>query len=230
MPYKRAYTKRKRYGARRSGTSKGWSRYIPSAATAAKALSLAKYAASVLNVEQKFFNTSQNTTLATSTIISLFHPPQGDGASQRDGISVKMTHWSFNLMLRCPSTQTQYNAVRVVLFMDHQCNGANPLVTDVLDLDNDMVCHRNLANGRRFHIYMDKVYQMVPGTDRQVHTIEYGKSCGTHFLFDSSTGGTGAVADLTTNNLCLFLIPLFTTGVTTEPSYYLDCRSRYVDN
>jgi len=90
MPYrKRGYGKRKRVHKRKSGGKSGWS-LARIANTAGKALKTATYLASLLNVEEKYCDNTNNWSLGTGSYVwytsTLFASvPQGVTANTRTG-------------------------------------------------------------------------------------------------------------------------------------------------
>lgn len=80
---------------------------------------------------------------------------QGDQSVQREGLKINLV--SIQARISCQSNPVQqgYQPVRFILFIDRNCNGANPAITEVLESNqyNSLTAHewRN-----RFHILMDK--------------------------------------------------------------------------
>ncbi len=194
---------------------------------ASKALAMAKYLKSVVNVEYKNFDT---TTLAsaiaqTPAIVQLTNIAQGDTTNTRDGASIKIV--SIRLVYFVLGHADVPNiSLRVQLVCDKQTNQAVYAAGDLLDdatVNDAIISPRNLNNMRRFRVMYDKV-----------HTFSNtGKNCGyfTKYVklqlkirFDASTP---SIADLTENSLSV----VFTSNQPTNvPLVDHHTRLRYVDN
>ncbi len=102
---------------------------------------------------------SGGTITATVNII-----PQGITEITRIGrkCTIKQIGWRYQLTLPevdAQDTPEASDQVRVMMFVDKQCNGATALSTDILESAN-FQSYRNLANIGRFTILMDKTYAM----------------------------------------------------------------------
>lgn len=98
--------------------------------------------------------------------------------------------------------------VRVILFMDKQCNGATAAVTDILKTAS-MVSFRNMDQVDRFVILKDKVYSTSNLTTNSLHTsagavyYSISKKCNEPVHFSSTTG---AITEIRSNNFGLLYI------------------------
>ncbi len=103
---------------------------------------------------------------------------------------------------------------RVILYVDHQCNGATAAVLDILE-STDIRSFNNLANSSRFTILMDRVHDMPRPhlTNEQAaatlscckyfKSFSFYKSCSIPLEFTSTTG---AITEITTNNIGVLII------------------------
>lgn len=140
MPYKkgRGYTRTTGY----------YGRFSPSVALA--------------NSELKFLDTTvtQATVGSTGNITntSLNLIPSGTGESQRVGrkVVIKRIHLKYVCVLKETGTSSSTDdGVRVIVYLDKQCNGATASVTDILET-TQYLSFNNLANKNRFTILMDE--------------------------------------------------------------------------
>ncbi len=163
--------------------------------------------------------------------------PQGVTESQRIGrkCTIKMINWRYRLTLPeqdAVATPAESETVRVIMYIDKQCNGATAAVTDVLETA-DWQSFRNLANSGRFQFLMDKNYVMnyvtlasdgagVVSQGRMVYEDTFYKKCDIPIEFNSTLG---VIAEIRSNNIGVLLIP--EQGVATFAS---KIRLRFSDN
>lgn len=163
--------------------------------------------------------------------------PQGNGPSARIGrkVTIRSINWHWEILKQTHTTGssgTEY--VRVVLYLDKQCNGTAAVPADIMATSN-YLSFRNLANTGRFSILMDKSYmikdQAAAGngtTDRAFETGVRGsfyKKCKIPIEYDS-TATTGALTTIRSNNLGVLLFSR--TGALT--SFTSTIRLRYSDS
>ena len=138
---------------------------------------------------------------------------QGVTESQRVGrkCTIKSINWRYQV--RIPEYDDQANpdpgdTVRVILYLDKQCNGATAANTDILE-SADFQSFRNLANSGRFVILHDKVFSMNHfgvgsatagnlSTGEVVKNATFFKKCNIPIEFNNTTG---AIAEIRSNNL-----------------------------
>ncbi len=151
----------------------------------------------------------------------------GQGITEKTRIGRKITitniAWKYDILLSAATAaNVTAEQVRVILYLDKQCNGAAAAVTDVLETD-DYNSYRNLANISRFNILMDKVYTLIAssGSGRgATDTLAFGEDLvqDTYFKrvnipieFNSTAG---AIGEIRSNNIGILL--LSKTGAITE--------------
>lgn len=151
--------------------------------------------------------------------------PQGVTEVQRIGRKcvIRQIHWKYQVSLPqqdAGATPGSGETVRIILFVDKQCNGATATVANILESAN-FQSFRNLANSGRFNILLDKSMNMnylTMASDgvgfvshaRQVRDGTFNKKCNIPIEFDNTTG---AITEIRSNNLGVLLIssPGFTT-------------------
>lgn len=143
---------------------------------------------------------------------------QGVTESTRVGrkCTIKSINWRYNVFSPAAADQADPpsgDSVRVILYVDKQCNGATAAVTDILET-GDYQSFRNLANVGRFTILMDKmcnVDQQVAQTDgtstgsypRRNYNRTFYKKCNIPIEFNSTTG---AITEIRSNNIGVLLV------------------------
>ncbi len=138
--------------------------------------------------------------------------PQGDTESTRVGRMIKI----HSIQVRgktelATNTSTKSPCIRFFLFLDKQCNGAEPAVTDVLEAA-DFLAHNKLENSGRFVtlktwiICMNQIAAAGNGTANDwgelTRTWQYYKSFKVPIKIQFS-GATGALTEIKSNNLML---------------------------
>ncbi len=113
------------------------------------------------NLESKFFDLDLDDSVIASTglvLDSINEIAQGTAENQRIGRKATITkiQWRYNILLS--NTQNEADTadiVRVIMYLDKQCNGVTAALLDVLETA-DYQSFLNLANSQRFRILMDK--------------------------------------------------------------------------
>ncbi len=131
--------------------------------------------------------------------------------------TIKQINWRYTIII--PNTSNASNTddvVRVILYLDKQCNGATAVNTGIMETTS-FQSFNNLANKNRFTILMDKVHDLqCPGGGGQgdgttssfafVSALVSGtffKKCNIPLEFDSTTG---AITEIRSNNLGVLLL------------------------
>ncbi len=195
---------------------------------AQKALAMAKYLKTIVNVEIKHFDVQQTSAaIGTTPIITqLSNIPQGDTTITRDGNQCKVLGIDFGFVIAQHASAT-ISTIRVMLVCDNQTNGviyvAGDLLEDVTATDA-VVSPRNLDNSRRFQVLYDRFFQFTDnGHEIQVvrpRSFKVSKM----LRFD---GSTPSIADLTEKSLSLFAVSSEATNTVAMTSF---TRLRFVDN
>jgi len=164
--------------------------------------------------KHKFLDTSRDVGVvgvAGTVSASINLIVQGATDTTRVGRKVTIRSVSFRGDIKLPSSlarATTSDIVRIILFVDKQCNGANAAVLDILETAA-WNSYRNLANTSRFIIFMDRFFDVKSpagsGDSDLTETsfsedIEFYKfhfKCAIPLEFDAAAG---AITDLTSNN------------------------------
>lgn len=144
--------------------------------------------------------------------------PQGVTESQRVGrkCTIKSIAWNIQVVLPeqdAGATPLDGDILRIILYLDKQCNGATATVTDILETA-EWHSHYNLANQNRFRFLMDKSiainYASMASDGAGVVSqatvkkyVSFFKSCNIPIEFSSTTG---AIGEIRSNNLGVLLI------------------------
>ncbi len=144
--------------------------------------------------------------------------PQGVTESERVGrkCTLKSINWHWQATLPevdAVMTPAGSDSLRLVVYLDKQCNGATAGVTDLLEAAN-WLQFRNLSNSGRFNFLMDKTVVLNysglasdgAGVVSQGDVLRDGsfyKSCNIPIEFSSTTG---AIGEIRSNNIGILLI------------------------
>lgn len=172
--------------------------------------------------ERKFHDLTVNDTeiatagevLTTGTINTIV---QGVTESTRIGRKVNITKilWNWRVELKNSTTAASMkDSVRLILFLDKQCNGVTAAVDDLLEtLEYDSF--NNLANKDRFVVLYDKKFVLAATagagnttTDTFIGGFRSGtfhKSCNIPIEYDNDAP-TGAIGTIRSNNLAILAI------------------------
>lgn len=145
--------------------------------------------------------------------------PESKTEITRRGLKIICTHISFRYDIDLPQwlavgVPGEASPVRIILFLDKQCNGAAAAVTDVL-LSAEYNSFINLYNQGRFDILMDKIHNINYGAGGPDATCDckfiagYGMSYhweqDVHLMLDFD-GPDDVIGEVTKNNLGLLII------------------------
>ncbi len=132
-------------------------------------------------------------------------------------VSIKSIMWRgafFTTALSNSATVQNSEVVRVIIYLDKQCNGATAAVTDILETAG-FQSYRNLSNSARFVTLMDKTFNVLPeppcGTgavnDQGQRTTNksFYKKCDIKLEYDDSAQ-TGAIGTIRSNNIGMMII------------------------
>ncbi len=176
--------------------------------------------------EKKFFDGTNTlgTVSSTGAIAedSLNHITQGVTEQARVGRLAKIHSLHINGIFELPlstALAAMGDAIRFIVYIDKQCNGATAATTDILEgATPDFLDFRNLANSHRFFILMDKRVSLVMPTNtvlagpvyatgRVIKSFTFNK----HFkdpLPIEFNATTGAITEIRSNNIGVMAISL----------------------
>ncbi len=163
--------------------------------------------------------------------------PQGVTEIQRIGrkCTIRSIHWKYRVDLpevgpvASPNT---IDEVRVILYLDKQCNGATAAALDLLETAT-LRSFRNLANSGRFVFLMDKVHTLnwttlasdAAGAYRQAEVVReysFNKKCEIPIEFNAAAG---TIDEIRSNNLGVLLV-----GVNGAAGFLSSIRLRFSDS
>ncbi len=177
-------------------------------------------------IENKFFDQDiDDAVVATGGTIqaagSICNIAQGTTEIQRDGRKcvVNAINWRYSIKVPSNAAANGFDTVRVILYLDKQCNGATAAVGDILETD-DYQSFNNLANRSRFRILLDRTHTLKQhgaagnGTTNETLTsmdnFSFYKKCQIPLEFSSTTG---AITELRSNNIGVMLVGHLGTAV-----------------
>lgn len=170
--------------------------------------------------ELKFADFSVNdAAIATGGTVqfggSLNQIVQGTGESERIGrkFTVKGIHWRYQFRF-AENAVGASETVRLILYLDKQCNGATATVTDILAL-NDYQSFNNLANKDRFRILADRTHTLARGAGTSSAWSEVAKDGILNVKCNipiECSGTTGAISETRSNNIGVLLLSKNGTG------------------
>ncbi len=155
---------------------------------------------------------AQNGVIQTTGTINII--PQGVTEVQRVGRKCTVTkiQWRWNVVNAGGAAVGTSETVRLIVYLDKQCNGATAAVTDILETD-DYQSFRNLSNTGRFVILYDYTVTLNPqasagnGTANDTATVAengtFYKDCNIPIEFSSTTG---ALTEIRSNNLAVMTV------------------------
>lgn len=165
--------------------------------------------------------------------------PQGTAQDQRVGrqITIRQISWRFTLSM--PEIDSAASAadsdnIRVILYLDKQCNGAAPAITDILATDH-YLSFNNLANKSRFRTLMDRTYDLHYSAGAGNGTTSDWAGFGVRDDFFKKVNipiqiagtGTPTIANIQSNNIGVLVL----TRVGLEgPGLASRMRLRFTDN
>ncbi len=172
--------------------------------------------------EKKFHDIDvDDTTIAAAGSIlntgTLLIIAEGNGEEQRIGRKITITNIHVRAKVTLPGATgaTLTSAmVRVIMYMDTQCNGATAAVTDILETA-DFQSFMNLSNSRRFVTIFDKNFNLhVSGAAASAAAFVFGedsrffqfhKQCSIPIEYDNSVS-SGALTSIRSNNIGILVI------------------------
>ncbi len=194
---------------------------------AAKALAMAKYLKSIVNVEYKrsiVTATASAITVAPITV-SLCDLSQGNTSADRDGAHAKFVsiRWAYHVIMHASATAT---AVRCMIVRDNQTNEAafapGDLINDVT-LSDGIVADRQQDHLKRFTVLYDKVHTLNIAGNKHVYK-RYYKKLNLPIQYD---GNVGDITDQTQKSLHLVFLANESTNT---PTITFDATLRFIDN
>ncbi len=170
--------------------------------------------------EIKFHDVNLNgssISVAGAVTDSIIKIAQGTTESTRIGrkCTIKAVHWHLHVQLPSIATTTigPADILRIILFVDKQCNGATAAVLDILESAN-FQSFRNLANIGRFVMLLDRKITLNPitsssdtggTTETGVHHYDFNFSKKLNLPIEYNSTA-GAITEIKSNNIGVLLI------------------------
>lgn len=185
----------------------------------------------IVDKENKFFDTTVSANMRTtgqihSSSINLI--PQGTTQSTRVGRRIVINSISMKGTITIPTTVISGLNYQIALVLDKQANKANAAYTDIYT-SNAFNSFLNLANSGRFIVLKVFRSQLNPSTILTsttslptLKTIKMYKKCNIPIEF---TADTGAITEITSNNLAWYVI---INGTDDATVLAMTTRVRYV--
>lgn len=142
------------------------------------------------------------------------------GPNERRRVGQKFTIWSLQLRfdyflpeLSNIPAPIQGDGMRIIVFVDKQCNGAKNTTLDLLE-EEDLLSPYNLHNVNRFVILSDVTHTInyltltseSLGNVTQGSVCKFGQSVWDDLAVSVMAGETGSVAELSSNRLAVLAI------------------------
>lgn len=215
---------------------KNWKQYASTAGrvlrTASKALSLARFVASIVNAEKKkydatYTNVSMGTTGAVSTgaFNNMCYIAQGGDIHERGGNSILVKGVAVNGVMYTRDV-AECRARMMIIQDTQQQEDTNPVLSDVLDANADSFTEALLNDKTpgRFKVLRNKNYIFSAATSKTRKIKEYVK-LHTHVKYNGSTG-----ADIQKNGIYILFFSSVAESGTDTPVFLGMTRTYYYDN
>lgn len=236
--YRKSYKPRRRYNYKKKANNNGsFTNTLTSVGkVASTALNIAKFAASVLNAEDKYADYTYNHSLSIAAPFQEVYNLiiQGTDNVERIGRQVRLKSFHFRGNLTMNGTPSvQYCKMYIVIDKKHDASNTKFTLNSYINA-NEELSFRNINFHNRFHTLSQKVYTLSQtGSNRGVHIEEYidfdklPKDIKplTKTEFDG-TGGT--LGDISAYPLYVILVSSASVGQ--EIDCRLKGRIRYIDN
>lgn len=218
MPYKRRFTRRPRRGRRQSAAT----RYM---GYAQKALRVAQFVKSVVNVEYKFIDVSAGVSCSSTGAVALLTGiAVGTTQITRNGNSILTKSLYSQVLLTAAAGATTATMVRYILFRDKQDSSSVPGVTEVLQ-SASVIAPLNRNNGDRFMILCDKrITVPTVGNDTSSKVMKCYKKLHFHTKF---LGDTAAQSDVGENHIYVLCV---SDQASNNPAVNHQVRIKFIDN
>lgn len=219
MPY---YRKRKNFRAKKRFNKKGgsWLGY------AKKALRVANFVKSVVNVEYKYLDVS-NTGLSMSSsgaVALLTGLAVGTTSTTRNGNSILMKSFYSQITFKVNAAATSSTLCRVIYFIDKQDTSSLPAVTDVLSAATVNAPIRRDQGDRFIVLYDRRLVVNLDSGSRPAGILKYFKKLHMHVKY---LGDTAAQSDTGENQIYVLTV---TDAASNNPTFNHTVRMRYIDN
>jgi len=166
------------------------------ASIASTALQTAKWVATLVNAEYKYFDVSPSLPIASTyngyITGPLCAPPQGVDVESRTGDSIKMVNLTMRMILNYNGSN--YENIRVIIFNDKENSMVN--VSDFLDLTGTslaILSPKNQINQYDTKTIFDKTYALSANTPQVLIEEVFKLDMHTHFQASTTTVKNNAI-------------------------------------
>jgi len=194
----------------------------------------------VLTPELKYHDTGFGTGVtlpvgSAASLTSLNKIAQGDSQNQRVGMRINVTSVQVKLRFQLQQSTSTGNSsqVRIIIAVDKQCNGANPVELNLLSTTDDISSLRKPETAKKYRILLDKTYFLNAQGLAWNGVGESGSQVTEGCMFFKRlqlpiyySAAAAAVTSVTQNNLFYMIYTNVTSPVTT---LYGNIRLRYTD-
>lgn len=192
----------------------------------------------LLKNEKKFYDDGIDGTFATAGAIHVTMNDIAQGTSEKTRVGRQIFVHSLHIQGRVslPAATNVSNAkdlVRIIVYIDHQANGATAAVTDILE-SAAYKQFRNLANRKRFSVISDQMLEFEPApiaadAASSFQTTPTKKWYTLHKYFKKPVcieydGVTGDISEIKSNNFGMLLI-----SANGNATHALNARLRFTD-
>lgn len=222
MSYRRRRYYRRRYPYRRRRRRYTTSRVGKALAIAGTALYTAKKIQGLVNTEFKYKDITEDalTPVTAPDIYGLNQISQGDGASYRDGDSIRCKSIRLGITGKHNDSGGNVQFVRIILFIYKEPRGGDPSPSNILEDATDIKSFPLYKYRSRYTILKDKTYT-IEKNGNDGFNFEYYKRLNMKTEFD----GTATIPEKNG----LYLLFMSTEG-TYGPNCAIKARLTYVDN
>lgn len=185
--------------------------------------------------ERKFHDGDMDVTITSSGLFTQLNLiPQGDTEKTHVGRKAFIKQIMIRGEILLPVTSdpgNSSNVVRMIVFVDKQCNGVAATALQLLET-NDYQSFRNLVNSGRFTVLKDRTFMLnatsgaYDGTNdnygEKEHPFFFSHDCNIPIQWDAATG---AITEIPTNNISVMWIAKSSVNVLVKSKF----RLRFTD-
>jgi len=177
------------------------------------------------------WSTAVNLTYATPNFMLLNGLQVGTGPNQRIGRQVAIRSLLIDYSCQIPGSSPSLGSVRVMVYIDRQCNGSIPatLANSILETDPLHLSPRGLDSRRRYKILYDKLHDLSGINTAGQPSIESAKwfyKFRKPLECNYNAGNVGNATDIVTNAIWFVMFFSIASGA----QAYAFNRIRYTDN
>lgn len=220
------FSSRRRFSKRRFSRRSRPGFWSKAGGYAMKALRIAKYVKSIVNVERKYIDFGLNFAPGSTPIIGDFSTiGTGTDYNERIGNSIKLKSFYLRGVLTGGSGTTTYDYFRFMILIDKEANGSLPAALDILEYSDFIWSPLNHVNGTRFKVLMDKVIPIgLPNAANYVHHLKRFINLNHHMKYLDAGATTASVKE---GNLIYLMVG---TNNTQKATFEGASRIRFIDN